>query len=466
MTRSHMHHTRCWIAPAAMLAAAGSALGTNTLLAPSQFATISSAVSAAQEGDTILVSPGVYREVVWLEGRNITIRSTDGPGVTFISGDLDGDEVADVGPVFLTEAGETASTVLEGFTLTHSTDNGNGYGGAVVITNSSPTIRRCVITNSVAEGAAGGATIDQSSSLFEDVDFIGNTSPGGAGAFTVSVLTDVTFRRCTFIGNSAEGGYGGINVASRGRARFESCLIAGNFAEGGQGAGAIESQARADFVNCVFTGNGSDGGSGGLTFIGGSSGSLINCTFSENRDAGGASLALTASTNSAVLVANSIVWSSGAGAQVAGAGLTVRNSTIKNGFASGVSILISDPQFLDPLGPDGVAGTADDDLRLDPGSPSVDAGDASDLPAGVTTDAAGLARVVGAVDHGAYEAQGSGCAADFNNDGFVDFFDLDAYIECFEGGACPSGRDADFNSDGFIDFFDLDAFVEAFETGC
>ena len=55
--------------------------------------------------------------------------------------------------------------------------------------------------------------------------------------------------------------------------------------------------------------------------------------------------------------------------------------------------------------------------------------------------------------------------ADFNGDGFIDFFDLDAFIECFEGGACPEGKTADFNGDGFIDFFDLDAFVEAFENG-
>ncbi|QOJ00007.1 MAG: endonuclease/exonuclease/phosphatase family protein [Phycisphaeraceae bacterium] len=59
-----------------------------------------------------------------------------------------------------------------------------------------------------------------------------------------------------------------------------------------------------------------------------------------------------------------------------------------------------------------------------------------------------------------------GCPADFNGDGFVDFFDLDAFVECFEGFGCPDGRSADFNGDGFEDFFDLDAFVEAFESGC
>jgi hypothetical protein len=58
------------------------------------------------------------------------------------------------------------------------------------------------------------------------------------------------------------------------------------------------------------------------------------------------------------------------------------------------------------------------------------------------------------------------CPADFNADGFLDFFDYDAYVECFEGSTCPQGQDADFNADGFTDFFDYDAFVLAFETGC
>ena len=40
-----------------------------------------------------------------------------------------------------------------------------------------------------------------------------------------------------------------------------------------------------------------------------------------------------------------------------------------------------------PLGPDGVAGTRDDDLRLASGSPCIDAGDSAALPAdGADTD--------------------------------------------------------------------------------
>ncbi len=58
------------------------------------------------------------------------------------------------------------------------------------------------------------------------------------------------------------------------------------------------------------------------------------------------------------------------------------------------------------------------------------------------------------------------CRGDFNNDGFVDFFDYDAFVLCFETGACPPGGDADFNDDGFADFFDYDDFVARFEAGC
>ncbi len=59
-----------------------------------------------------------------------------------------------------------------------------------------------------------------------------------------------------------------------------------------------------------------------------------------------------------------------------------------------------------------------------------------------------------------------GCGADFNGDGFPDFFDFDDFVSCFEGSACPPGQTADFNGDGFADFFDLDDFISAFESGC
>jgi hypothetical protein len=59
----------------------------------------------------------------------------------------------------------------------------------------------------------------------------------------------------------------------------------------------------------------------------------------------------------------------------------------------------------------------------------------------------------------------TGCAADFNGDGFLDFFDYSDFVACFEGAGAP-GCDADFNGDAFVDFFDYASYVEAFEAGC
>ena len=58
------------------------------------------------------------------------------------------------------------------------------------------------------------------------------------------------------------------------------------------------------------------------------------------------------------------------------------------------------------------------------------------------------------------------CPADFNGDGFLDFFDYSDFVACFEAGQCPAGGSADFNDDGFVDFFDYADFVAAFEDGC
>ncbi len=55
------------------------------------------------------------------------------------------------------------------------------------------------------------------------------------------------------------------------------------------------------------------------------------------------------------------------------------------------------------------------------------------------------------------------CIADYNEDGFVDFFDYDLFIANFEAGLIP---EADLNNDQFIDWFDLDYFLEQFELGC
>lgn len=66
------------------------------------------------------------------------------------------------------------------------------------------------------------------------------------------------------------------------------------------------------------------------------------------------------------------------------------------------------------------------------------------------------------------EVRVSICPADYTCDGFLDIFDYEAFVSCFEADSagCPPGKSGDFNGDGFPDIFDYDEFVAAFEAGC
>lgn len=88
----------------------------------------------------------------------------------------------------------------------------------------------------------------------------------------------------------------------------------------------------------------------------------------------------------------------------------VRNSVIATGcgdMANCSSTVSADPLFVDPLGPDGIAGTADDDFRLQPGSPAISRGNLNYLESSLDRvyDLLGQPRVVGTIDAGAIEFQ-------------------------------------------------------------
>jgi RHS repeat-associated protein len=55
-------------------------------------------------------------------------------------------------------------------------------------------------------------------------------------------------------------------------------------------------------------------------------------------------------------------------------------------------------------------------------------------------------------------------AGDYNRDGFVDPFDYDDFMACYEDSICVGSRTADVDRNGFVDFFDFDLFVEAYDN--
>lgn len=93
---------------------------------------------------------------------------------------------------------------------------------------------------------------------------------------------------------------------------------------------------------------------------------------------------------------------------------------VQGGYSTGTHILDTDPLFMDADGTDNIAGTTDDNLRLQAGSPAIDAGNNAFIPLDITDenhnndtsepapfDLDGNQRLVNTgVDMGAYERQG------------------------------------------------------------
>lgn len=153
----------------------------------------------------------------------------------------------------------------------------------------------------------------------------------------------------------------------------------------------------------------------------------------------------------------------------------------------GIGNISSDPLCIDADGPDDLAGTADDDLRLLPGSPCIDAADntvdtdaqSAGVQALPEADLDGHARFVddpatadsgvGAppiVDMGPHEYR----PGDLDHDGDVDLDDHAALAECLSGPDATPPPDcaeevalqADLDGDGDVDLGDFAVFQLAF----
>jgi hypothetical protein len=105
-----------------------------TLLVPSEYPTIQSAIDAASvlTSDTILVSPGIYNETLNFNGKPLLLTSVDGPADTILS-------PASGSWGILFSSGETSNSIVSGFTIT--------TGGIYVSGSSSPTIISNVFAN-------------------------------------------------------------------------------------------------------------------------------------------------------------------------------------------------------------------------------------------------------------------------------------------------------------------------------
>ena len=380
------------------------------------FTDLQSAIAAASDGSEIWVATGTYRPSP-IGDR--TAAFWPGPGQklyggfagietaldqraglfdqTVLSGDLAGDD----GPDFahrsdntehiLTFEFGTFGATLDGFTIRGGHAAQSVGGGAWYFDGfGDPRALNCTFEDNDARGGGGAVWVgNYSGSSFEACTFLGNRAGAGGAAYRQQPGGKgyLDFSRCRFLGNLATGTGGGAFAGSW--AGFSDSLFSGNRADGtSQGGGAI--LASVYIVRCTVYGNQALGG----PLVGGIRGLAVPtaCILWGNRDDRG--------TIAEAQYRNDYH------------GWTQVDECCIQGWSpdlGGGRVLSGDPEFVDPLGADGVLGTRDDDLRLGRLSPCIDA---LRLMNYTTVDLDGAPRqhesrscAEGILDLGAYERQ-------------------------------------------------------------
>ena len=339
---------------------------------PGDAETIQDAIYLCVDGDSVVVEPGTYTGTgnrdISLWGKKITVTSTDPDDAATVSSTVI--DCADSGRGFVFSFGETAESVVAGFTII----NGNGGlmgGGVYIASGSSPTIRNCII-------------VDCSASL--------------GGAIAVSGYCLPTIRNCRILGNTAGVGGGALYVNGGGPV-FDNCIISGNSAPRG---GAVYSHNPGDpvFSHCTITSNTATTFGGAINCFNGSNLTLYGCILWDN----------AASTGSQMLVGGigmpTTVNVSYCNVQGIDTDVVVFPSSVVNW---GLGNIEADPMFIeggymeaDSSGAQ--AAYVEGDFGLAEESPCVDAGDPDYVAEDGATDVYGAQRLVGeAIDIGAAE---------------------------------------------------------------
>lgn len=127
--------------------------GPNVLRVTAENPSIQSAIDMVDDGDIILVDPGVYSGQIDFLDKNFTLASFIYDGSNGEESDrsiLDG---GGSGPVVTINGGQDQSTILLGFVIMNGNTMDNG--GGILIEDSSPTIDRNIIHHNQA-GSCGG----------------------------------------------------------------------------------------------------------------------------------------------------------------------------------------------------------------------------------------------------------------------------------------------------------------------
>ena len=352
------------------------------------FCSIQAGIDAASSGDTVQVDAGTYLENITMKS-GVVIQGA-GQGVSIIDGGATGSVV--------TANGVDSEAKLDGFTIT----NGQGLydGGGMYNLNSSPTVSNCTFAgNSAGDvipviGLGGGMYNSNSSPAVINCTFSGNSAMGGGGGM-YNLNSSPTVTGCNFSNNSAEQGGGMYNLSSF--PTVTGCTFSGNSSAAWTwGGGMVNDNSSPTVLGCTFVNNSAGTFGGGMLNYGSSSPVVANCIFNMNNANGqfgrdmanrtvSASPKVINSTfrnasysmyndGSSPTVTNSIFWGGGFDMiwNVGTASPVVTYCDIEGGSGwvpPGVGNINANPLFVDE---------SNGDLRLQPSSPCIDAGDNSD----------------------------------------------------------------------------------------
>ncbi|MEK7257916.1 MAG: VCBS repeat-containing protein, partial [Bacteroidota bacterium] len=319
----------------------------STLHVPADFATIQAAITASQDGDTVLVQPGEYFENLRFHGKSIVLTSRF--HLTGSAGDIantiiNGSQPAhpDTASCILIIDGESPATVVQGFTITGGggtkwlDEHGAGTyreGGGILTAFTSPTIQFNIIRNNSVTVTGSG---------------VASTGGGGMRCGDGSPVI-----RNNWIHNNEATGYGGGIVLNYCTGKVHNNVV--SFNEGGLNFGGgglwLNGENNATVVEVfnntvVFnksTGSGTYGGKGGGVFVFGIKMDSRNNIFWANTQSSG-----------------------GVFAALLGGMIVAKYSDMQGGF-TGTGNFDLDPLFADTLC-----------FSLKPTSPAIDAGDPND----------------------------------------------------------------------------------------
>jgi hypothetical protein len=222
----------------------------------------------------------------------------------------------------------------------------------------SPVIRNCVFRSNFG-GHHGGAVFTLGQPVFSGCVFEDNVALRGGGAYS-DIGSRPTFVNCVFRSNEAIDGAGFFATGSPADGpRFVNVVVHGNSGSGQGGALYLEG-AGAHVTNSILSYNSTLGLGGGVRSEFGGSPRLENSILWGNSDQNG----------------------QGQGSQVSGGLSSLERCTVQGwtGSLGGIGNVGLDPLLVDFNGLDNLLGNADDNLRLQAGSPARDRGNTNLLP--------------------------------------------------------------------------------------